>query len=294
MRIGTRGSELALIQTKTVAAFIERELGDTPEIMTISTQGDRVIDRPFSDMDGRGFFTSEIEQALLTYKIDLAVHSFKDVPSVSPEGLIIAAVTEREDPADLLIIKPEVYSEGQEIPLELGVTVGTSAVRRSVQLKALRPDIEIKNLRGNVTTRLQKLRDGEYNAIFLAAAGVSRLGLSVDEFIVERLLPTTFVSSPGQGALAIQMRDDDKNFSQVRSILNDETTEAATTIERAVMTRFGGGCGLPLGVYALFKDNEWSLYGFWGGEADSHRWAHVKGDNVDKLINELSNKLKAG
>jgi hydroxymethylbilane synthase len=294
MKIGTRGSKLALAQATKVAAAIERGLIVTTQVVTISTQGDRITDRPFSDMDGRGFFTNEIEQALLSKEVDLAVHSFKDVPSVSPEGLIIAAVTEREDPADLLIIRPEAYNEGQEIPLKLGVSVGTSAVRRSAQLKALRPDIQIRSLRGNVTTRLQKLRDRNYDAIFLAAAGVNRLGLDIEEFIVERLSPAVFVPSPGQGALAIQMRADDVKYQQVRSLLHDQDTGEATAIEREVMARFGGGCGLPLGVYAYFDNNEWNLYGFWGENHDNQSWAAVKGDRVENLINELFSKLKTG
>ncbi|NQU06160.1 MAG: hydroxymethylbilane synthase [Calditrichaeota bacterium] len=294
MKIGTRGSRLALVQTTAVASFIEQRLGITPEITVIKTQGDRINDRPFSDMEGRGFFTKEIEEALLSCKIDVAVHSFKDVPSVLPDGLAIVAVTQREDPADLLIIRPEAINKGQEIPLKSGVSVGTSAVRRSVQLKALRPDIEIKDLRGNVTTRLQKLENGVYDAIFLAAAGVNRLGIAIDEFIVERLTPTVFIPSPGQGALAIQMRADDVNYEKIHSLLHDENTGEATNIERDVMVRFGGGCGLPLGVYAFNDEKEWNLHGFWGESSDHPTWADVKGDQTSELISELYRKLKSG
>jgi len=293
MKIGTRGSKLALVQATAVAALIEQGLGVTPEITIIKTQGDRITDRPFSDMDGRGFFTKEIEEALLLHEIDLAVHSFKDVPSVSPEGLVIVAVTEREDPADLLIIRPEAFKEGLEIPLKLGVSVGTSAVRRSVQLKALRPDIEIKSLRGNVTTRLQKLRDRNFDAIFLAAAGVNRLGISIDDLFIERLSPTIFIPSPGQGALAIQMRADDVKYHQIRSLLHHKNTGEATTIEREIMARFGGGCGLPLGVYAYREKNEWNLHGFWGESGDHPTWAEVKGDRTSELVSEFYRKLKS-
>lgn len=292
MKIGTRGSTLALAQTKMIADILIRELGIQPEIVTIRTQGDRFTDQPFREFTGRGYFTLELEEALLCGQIDAAVHSFKDMPPEAPEGLSVAAVSEREDPADLLIVRPEAFAPGvQEIPLNQGVVVGTSAVRRATQLKHLRRDIQIKDLRGNLPTRLYKLTEGQYDAIFLASAGVNLLKLDLSEFNVVRLDPTTFIPSPGQGALAVQMREGHRLFSEVQRILHHETTWQATRLERDVMGLFGGGYGLMLGVYAHYSDNNWRLYGYWGGTDDQPVWTDVEGDLKDNLAEQLHRKL---
>ncbi|HEC02036.1 MAG TPA: hypothetical protein ENI81_00740, partial [Phycisphaerales bacterium] len=247
--------------------------------------------------------------ALLEEKVDLAVHSFKDLSSKSPAGLEVAAVTEREDPRDLLIIHPKAYApdaappfyspsggrgdeESSVIPLKRGVSVGTSSVRRSAQLKNMRPDIRIKDLRGNVPTRLQKLADEQYDAIILAAAGLNRLGINPSQFNITKCNITRFVPAPGQGALAVQMRDQDPLFGKVRKLLHHEITGRATSLERKVMLRFGGGCGLPLGVLAKSVDDFWELFGFWGGDPGQPVWAHVKGSYDDDLPEILYNKLQ--
>lgn len=311
MKIGTRGSALALIQAETVARILSEALSIATEIVIIKTQGDRFADRPLHELEGRGYFTREIEEALLDGQIDMAVHSFKDMPLKTPAGLTLAAISVRENPSDLLIIRQEALDDispvpcFQErsnggvtaektdirIPLSESAVVGTSAVRRAVQLKCIRPDLVIKDLRGNVTTRLEKLKAGQYDAIFLAAAGVNRLNLSLAEFNIIRLDPTVFVPSPGQGALAIQTREDAPYTGEVHKLIHHETTGKATSLEREVMARFGGGCGLPLGVYARLVDQTWELYGFWGNDMEHPVWADVKGYYTDNLAEKLYRKL---
>jgi hydroxymethylbilane synthase len=292
MIIGTRGSELARFQANWVATKIKETLDIQPEVRIISTQGDRVTDRPLRELEGRGYFTKEIEEALLKGSIDVAVHSFKDMPSKAPDGLAVAAVSVREDPADLLIMREDAYDElAGDIPVRSGAVIGTSAVRRDAQLRTLRPDLQSKDLRGNVPTRATKLANGQYDAIFLASAGVHRLGLDLGKFVVVRLDPARFVPSPGQGALAIQMRADDVLFVKVHDALNDVLTETATRIEREVQALFGGGCSLPLGAYARMEDGFWQASGFW--EADGHGAiaAAVGAEYPQGLSGQLFNRL---
>ncbi len=295
MIVGTRGSELARTQTNTVIRKLKERLGWEIETRILVTQGDRVTDRPLRELEGRGYFTKELEQALLEHKIDVAVHSYKDMPSKSPDGLSVAAVSERENPQDLLIILPKAYERtAKPIAVRSGATIGTSAVRREAQLLALRPDILTKDLRGNVPTRFNKLRDGMYDAIVLAAAGVNRLQMDLSEFIVMPLPPGEFIPSPGQGALAIQMRCDDHRLSQVRDVIHDERTAIATIIERSVQALFGGGCGLPLGAHAETDGSQWKLHGFWGAPGEPHVRATVQGPDWTLLAGELFRILTAG
>jgi hydroxymethylbilane synthase len=295
MKIGTRGSDLATTQTSMVAVQLAKALGRKLETIIIQTQGDRVTDRPLRELEGRGYFTKEIEEALLAGTIDLAVHSFKDMPSQAPAGLALAAVSVREDPADLLIVRPDAYEPTQgKIPVARCAIAGTSAVRRESQVCALRPDLITRDLRGNVPTRVEKLAHGQYDAIFLASAGVRRLHLDLSAFKVVRLDPTWFVPSPGQGALAIQMRADDPRLAEVHAALNDPSTATATWMERAVQAKFGGGCGLPLGVYAHHAQDSWHVYGFWGADRVHPTWAAVHGDHPEVLAEELFASLGKG
>jgi hydroxymethylbilane synthase len=294
MIIGTRGSDLAKCQAMYVAAVLGQKMGRQVELKIISTKGDRITDRPLRELEGRGYFTKEIEEALLDRSVDVAVHSFKDMPSKAPEGLALAAVSKREDPADFLIIRSESNLETEgEIPLRGGAVVGTSAVRRETQLKAMRPDIVSKDLRGNVPTRLSKLAKGHYDSIFLAAAGVNRLQLDLSGYFVLRMDPSRFIPSPGQGALAIQMREGAPEFQAVHTALHDNLTATATTIERAVQGRFGGGCGLPLGVYARFKNDSWHAFGFWGG-GRKPVWSSFVGNDPAEIVEALFGKLSQG
>jgi hydroxymethylbilane synthase len=287
MIIGTRGSELARTQTNTVVRQIE-QMGLKVELRIIHTQGDRVTDRPLRELEGRGYFTKELEEALLDGRIDGAVHSFKDMPSKSPDGLVVAAVSKREDPSDLLIIRKDRHLFGQGIiAVAADAVIGTSAVRREAQIRALRPDVTTRDLRGNVPTRVQKLRDGQYDAILLAAAGINRLALDLSEFIVIKLDPSEFVPSPGQGALAIQMREGDPRLPQVRKALHDEITATATTLERGVQAKFGGGCGLPLGAHARRINNRWRLDGFWAEPNGETIKCFAEGAEPMPLIDEL-------
>jgi len=286
MRIGARGSDLAQRQARMIESRLNLE-GIETEMIIISTHGDRVLDVPLNQLGAQGVFTKEIEDALIAGRIDLAVHSFKDVATVQPGGLEIVAITEREDCADLLLIRPEMsFDEDAFIPVKPDSTVGTSAVRRSIQLQALRPDLRLKDLRGNVPTRLDRLHNREYDAIFLAAAGVNRLGLDLSGLNVVRLDPARFVPSPGQGALAIEMRCGDPLVSRIRKCLHHEATATATVIERGLLKLFGGGCSLPLGVWATPNPDGWSVSAFWG-DTSMPQWANRTGSNIDEIINEL-------
>ncbi|MFM7565304.1 MAG: hydroxymethylbilane synthase [Flavobacteriales bacterium] len=248
IRIGTRGSDLALWQANHVKAQLEA-LGCTVELNIIQTQGDRIQDLSFDKLEGKGFFTKEIESALLDQSIDLAVHSHKDLETTPPSGLVIAAVSEREDPRDLLLIRPEAHDPAQPLGLKIDAIVGTSSARRQSILRHFRNDIVLKELRGNVPTRIEKLRRGAYDAIVLAKAGVSRLGLDTRDLMSLTLDPKTFVPAPAQGVLGLQVREkDESTYAWVRK-LNYVAAENAIAIEREVLKNMDGGCQLPLGVY---------------------------------------------
>src|SRR5476651_1963291 len=196
--IGTRGSELALWQ----ANFVKDRLAEKnidAELKIIKTQGDRILHLSFDKLEGKGFFTKELEEELLEGTIDLAVHSHKDLPTENPPGLIIAAVSEREDPADILLILKDCVDVHQKLTVKYGGIVGTSSNRRKAQLLAMRPDLEIQDLRGNVPSRVNKLRNEQYDAIMIARAGIIRLGLDLSEFHVEELIPTELIPAPAQG-----------------------------------------------------------------------------------------------
>jgi hydroxymethylbilane synthase len=248
LRIGTRGSDLALWQANHVKQQLE-DLGTTVSIQIISTQGDRIQDLSFDKLEGKGFFTKEIEQALLENVVDLAIHSHKDLETNPPEGLVIVAVSEREDPAELLLIHPNAVEENRLWNLKKGGVIGTSSARRKSQVLAHRPDLIIKELRGNVPTRIAKLRAGEYDAILLAKAGVSRLNLALNDLIVVRLDPEIIVPAPAQGVLGLQIRRNDERTKTLVSPLNDTAVNALIAVERTVLNLMEGGCQLPLGVY---------------------------------------------
>jgi hydroxymethylbilane synthase len=257
--IGTRGSELALWQ----ANFVKDSLAAIniiAELKIIKTQGDRILNLSFDKLEGKGFFTKELEEELLAGTIDLAVHSHKDLPTENPPGLIIAAVSEREDPAELLLILKDCVDVHQKLSVKYGGVVGTSSNRRKAQLLAYRPDLEIKDLRGNVPTRVNKLRSENYDAIMLAKAGVSRLGLDLSDFYVEELTPTELIPAPAQGALAIQIRGDDQELFDAIQPLNHPNVAEELAVERTVLKMFGGGCHLPLGCYCRRDDDMYQVF----------------------------------
>ena len=243
LTIASRGSQLALWQARWVAARLA-ELGVETRLEIIRTTGDKIADVPLAKVGSKGLFTKEIEEALSDGRVDLAVHSLKDLPTVLPPGLIVAAFPERETPLDAIVGRPLA-----ELPH--GARVGTSSLRRSAQLKRLRPDLQIESLRGNLDTRLRKLDEGRFDAIVLAGAGLRRLGWS--ERIRELLPPEVMCPAVGQGALAIETRDDGGAAFQVCSRLDHAATRAAVIAERAVLAALGGGCQVPIGAYAALN-----------------------------------------
>lgn len=263
--IGSRGSDLALWQANHVLRKVQK-LGLTAEIKIIVTQGDAIQNLSFEKLEGKGFFTKEIEEALLKKEIDLAVHSQKDLPTTSPTGLKIAAVSEREDPADMLLIRKECVDNSMKLSVKKNAVVGTSSPRRKSQLLAFRHDIQITDLRGNVPTRIQKLRDKKYDAIMLAVAGVERLKIDLSEFKVLRLDPKEFVPAPAQGVLGLQIREDDFELLEYINKLNSEKVQDTIGVERKVLNLFEGGCQLPLGAYCIKEDNKFKV---WVSKADA-------------------------
>lgn len=249
--IGSRRSKLALTQTNWVADQLKK-LG-VPfefEVKEIVTKGDRILDVTLSKVGGKGLFVKEIEQALMNKEIDMAVHSMKDMPAVLPQGLTIGCIPHREDHRDVLISKGHMTLRD----LPKGAKVGTSSLRRSAQILAERPDLEIKWIRGNIDTRLAKLETDEYDAIILAAAGLSRMGWSSD-VVTEYLEPEVCLPAVGQGALAIECREDDKELLDELLKLTSKETKETVTAERAFLHKMEGGCQVPIAGYATITDN---------------------------------------
>jgi len=252
LRIGTRGSALALWQAEHVKALLLAR-GLVAQLEVITTTGDRLLDRRLEAVGGKGAFLKEIEEALLARSVDLAVHSLKDVPTVLPEGLRLCAYLERADPRDGLVAR----AAGSLADLPAGARVGTTSLRRRAQLGAARPDLVLADLRGNVDTRLRKLRDGEFDAIVLAMAGVTRLGRAAE--VTQALPAEEFLPAPGQGAIALECRVDDEAVLAALTLLNHRPTELAVTAERAFLAALGGGCNVPLGAFARWLDGRWVL-----------------------------------
>lgn len=256
--IGSRGSNLALWQAYFFQDRLEA-LGVTSEIKIIKTKGDNVQHLSFDKMEGKGFFTKEIESALLNEEIDVAIHSHKDLETAKVDGLVIAGVSHREDPSELLLTRTEGVQLGNVLSLRQHAVVGTSSARRKSQLLALRPDLIIKDIRGNVPTRIQKLRDGHFDAIMLANAGVKRLELDVSDLNPKVLDPRIFVPAPAQGVLAYQCREGDEHLIQIIGQLNDSDVASIVAVERGILKTFGGGCQIPLGVVADFVNGQFEV-----------------------------------
>ena len=246
--IGSRGSRLALWQAEWVRDRL-RERGFAVSIRRIRTTGDKILDVPLAKVGGKGLFVKEIEEALMRREIDLAVHSMKDMPGRLPDGLHLAAVPRREDPRDALVSRDGLSLSA----LPHGGAVGTSSLRRQAQLWALRPDLKLVSLRGNLDTRLRKLEEGRFDAVLLAAAGLRRLGWGGR--ITEYLSPERFLPAIGQGALGIEARRDDDPVNAVLAFLNHPETASAVAAERAMLLRLEGGCQVPIGGHAT-RDGE--------------------------------------
>lgn len=285
--IGTRGSDLALWQAYHVKSQLE-ELGCEVELNIIKTQGDIIQHLSFDKMEGKGFFTKEIEAALIDGTIDLAVHSHKDLETNSPAGLVIAAVSEREDPADLLLIRKSGVDANQQWGLKKNAIVGTSSARRKSQILRFRPDVELKDLRGNVPTRIQKLRDENYDAILLAKAGVIRLKIDLSEFEAVALNPSEFVPAPAQGVLGLQIRESDVVLAEILDKLDHKETRERIAIERKVLNRLDGGCQLPLGVYCPNTEEAYVAFSNSFSEPAFYKHYRIKStDLADEILEEL-------
>jgi hydroxymethylbilane synthase len=252
LRIGSRGSQLALWQAGHIKTLLEAR-GHAIEIEIIKTTGDRITDVALAQVGTKGMFTKEIEEALFNNRVDLAVHSLKDLPTEIPADFEIVAITSREDPRDAFCSRK--FNSIEELPA--GAKVGTSSLRRQAQLKALRADLDIHPLRGNVDTRLRKLDAGEYDAVILAAAGLNRLG---KRETMKQVLPAKLMCpAAGQGALAIEIRKGDAGVRQHLVFLDDHAARAATSCERALLNRMGGGCQVPIGALAEVIDGRLRL-----------------------------------
>jgi len=293
VRIATRSSELALRQARLVQAALARA-GVAAELKTYRTLGDKRLDEPLTAIGGKGLFTKELEVDLAKGHVDCCVHSLKDLPTEMPEGLAIGALMEREDPRDVLIVNA-VTGATSLADLPRGSRVGTSSLRRRSQLLALRSDLEVVALRGNVPTRIRKVDDGQVHAAILAAAGVHRLGVS--QRIASYLDAPAWLPAAGQGAIAVQVREDDARMRELLSPLHDELTARHVRAERAFLAALEGGCQVPIGALAISGSNGGAdtLHGFIG---DIHGRQVVRGAHVLDMVNpeltgiRLANELR--
>ena len=258
IRIGSRGSDLALWQAYYVRDLLQNQ-GHEVEIKIIKTQGDKIQHLSFDKMEGKGFFTKEIEAALLQNEIDLAVHSHKDLETTNPAGLIIAAIPARADVRDVLLIRPDRAEESAKLKLPEAAIVGTSSARRKAQIRHLRPDVVLSDLRGNVPTRVEKLRSGQYDAILLAKAGIDRLDLDLSDLLVLPLDPEIFLPAPAQGALALQIRESDEDLKEAMLAITNNAIAEAVEAERSILRSIDGGCQVPLGAHCTEADGEFRI-----------------------------------
>lgn len=295
LKIGTRGSLLALWQANFTVRLLN-EKGIAAELEIIKTKGDKIQDLSFDKIEGKGFFTKEIEDALLRGDVDMAVHSMKDLPTNSPDGLKLAAVSYREDPADWLIMHPSKADGKQTFKLSKNAIVGTSSARRKAQLLDFRPDLQLKDIRGNVPTRIEKLRNGDFDAIILAAAGIKRLELDLTDLKIVPLNPKEFIPAPAQGVLAFQTCEDNLDVRRILKLIHQPDVASVTNIERKVLNMMDGGCHLPLGVYCEKDAN--GNYHVWAAKADT--WnspvkrvqlsSSTSHGLAEKIVTALSNK----
>ena len=279
--IGSRGSALALWQAEHVKGRLVG-LGHEVEIRTITTTGDRVLDRRLESVGGKGAFLKEIEEALLAREVDLAVHSLKDVPTALPDGLALCAFLERADPRDALLSRDRLRLA--ELPW--GARVGTTSLRRGAQLRALRPDLQLADLRGNVDTRIRRLHEGAFDAIVLAMAGLVRLGRT-DE-VTEALDPVHFIPAPGQGVVTVECRQGDEAMAEVARPLNHVATATVIAAERSLLAALSGSCNVPLGAFAVREGDGLRLRAFVAREDGSQI---LRGERIGAQPVELGRDL---
>ncbi|MDR7122473.1 hydroxymethylbilane synthase [Rheinheimera soli] len=291
VRIATRKSALALWQANFVKAELEAaHPGLRVELVPMSTQGDKILDTPLAKIGGKGLFVKELETAMLEGRADIAVHSMKDVPVDFPEGLMLHTICQREDPRDAFVSTR--YQQLADLPQ--GAVVGTSSLRRQCQIKAIRPDLQIKDLRGNVNTRLAKLDAGEFDAIILASAGLIRLGFEAR--IASFLEVDTSLPANGQGAVGIECRTDDLLVQQLLAPLEHKETRICVLAERAMNRKLQGGCQVPIGAFAVFQQNELWLRGLVGQlDGSEILRSEIKGsaEQAEQLGMQLAEQLLA-
>jgi len=304
IRIGTRGSRLARVQAESVARDLANR-GHAPEIVEIRTAGDRHADRPFSRIGAPGVFVRDIEIALVEGRIDVAVHSYKDLPGTGPDDLVVAAVPGRLDPTDRLVARPEAADpDASGIQLRPGARVGTASARRQSLLTHLRPDLEIALLRGNLPTRIQRLREGRFDAVVLASAGLVRLDQAADAgrcpplgrsgLVETNLDPTTFVPAATQGALALQVRRDRDDMGAVVRELDDPEAHRCVRVERALLKRVEGGCQVPFGAWCCSAGpEEMEMTAVLEKDGILVR-AAGRGRDSDALVNDIWTRLRGG
>ena len=282
--LGTRGSQLALAQSGQVARDITRLTGVPVELEVISTRGDRIIDRPLAAIGGKGLFTAELEAALRSGEIHLAVHSLKDLPTEDPDGLMLGAIPERADPRDALVGPPIGL-------LPHGAVVGTGSLRRGCQITALRPDIAVKGIRGNVDTRLAKFDRGEYDAIILAMAGLSRLSIARPD--IHPLGLREMIPAPGQGALGVQCSASNDWVQSLLAAIDHPDTRRRVAAERAFLERLGGGCNIAAGCYARTEARQLHVFAMAQLDDRPAQRAEARGDDPIALGQQLADSLTA-
>lgn len=291
LRVGTRGSRLARAQTQLALAALRRAWPDLSwEIVVITPVGDRDKTTPLTVLGGQGVFSKELHEALLDGRVDLAVHSVKDLPSELPEGIALAAIVTRSDPRDALVSRDG--SRLAELPP--GARVGTSSRRRQALLGAVRPDLVVADIRGNVDTRLRRLDQGDFDAVVLAATGLHRLGWK--DRVTEYLSPDRFVPAPGQGALGITCRADDQELRELLVQVHDPIAGLAVEVERAFLRAIGGGCQTPIGAYATVEGGQVTLRALLGDHSLrrlERRRVTVPGEHAPAAARELAAELKA-
>jgi hydroxymethylbilane synthase len=291
--IGTRGSDLALWQAHTVKGMLE-EQGYSCSITTIKTKGDEVQNLSFDKMEGKGFFTKEIEDALLKNEIDIAVHSYKDLETLQPEGLLIGATLEREDARDILLIRKEEVDRLHPYGLKKNARIGTSSQRRRSLIDLFFPHCSALDLRGNVPTRIKKLQQGNFDAIILAYAGIKRLNIDVSEFETFLLPAENFIPAAAQGVLAMQCRQNDTKSLEALKKLNHTQTQRTIWVEREILRQLDGGCRLPIGVYAVCNDGLYTVHASYAAQNNIlPKRFYSQGADATALVKLVVDKLKS-
>lgn len=293
IKIGTRGSKLAMWQADHFQKLLNKQQIES-QIIVLKTKGDLAQDLSFDKIEGKGFFTKEIEEALLSETIDVAVHSLKDLPTESPEGLVIGGLSSRAHPADLLLIHPDHYDEKQPFKVKENAVVGTSSQRRKALIRYFRPDLALEDIRGNVPTRIRKLKEGKFNAIVIARAGVDRIEADVEGLHVRTLNPKEFISAPGQGVIAFQTREKELEIRKLLGRITHKEVVDAVNVERKILKLLEGGCHMPIGAYCEKDDlgnfHVWACYG--KNWKDDLNFVQYSSNTNFELAETIVNKLK--